>query len=79
MVFTIASGFDGLKSNLEITGLQTSTISTRQQAVRASIANAITVVDDFLTGSYARSTMIAPLASVQTERGLRPTFFRLVH
>jgi hypothetical protein len=67
MVFTIASGFDGLKSNLEITGLQTSTISTGQQAVRASITNAMTVVDDFLTGSYARSTMIAPLAEADID------------
>jgi tRNA nucleotidyltransferase (CCA-adding enzyme) len=61
MVFTVASGFEGLKSNLEITNPQASITSTRQQAVRASIASAMTVVDDFLTGSYARSTMIAPL------------------
>jgi hypothetical protein len=38
MVFTVAAGFEKLKSNLEITGLQEATISTRQQAVRRAVA-----------------------------------------
>ena len=67
MVFTIASGFETLKSNLEITGLQQATISTRQQAVRSTLASEMTVIDDFLTGSYARSTMIAPLAEADID------------
>jgi hypothetical protein len=61
MAISIPASFEGLKSNLEITMPQGTTISTRQQAVRSCISNAMTVVDDFLTGSYARSTMIAPL------------------
>ncbi len=61
MALTIPASFEGLRSNLEITMPQGSIISTRQQAVRSCISNAMTVVDDFLTGSYARSTMIAPL------------------
>ena len=61
MASTIPASFEGLRANLEITMPQGTTISTRQQGVRACVASAMTVVDDFLTGSYARSTMIAPL------------------
>src|SRR6267378_27340 len=67
MVFTVASGFETLRSNLEITSLQGSTVSTRQQNVRSTVANGMTVVDDFLTGSYARSTMIAPLLEADVD------------
>lgn len=67
MVFMIPAAFEELKSNLEITGLQTAAISTRQQAVRSTIAAAMTVIDDFLTGSYARSTMIAPLTEADVD------------
>jgi hypothetical protein len=58
---TIKGGFAGLSANLEITTLQASTTSSRQQNVRDALAEAFTVVDSFLAGSYARSTMIAPL------------------
>jgi predicted nucleotidyltransferase len=58
---TVQQGFAILKSNLEITGLQHTTVSERQQAVRAAVARRLTVTDSFLTGSYARKTMIAPL------------------
>jgi hypothetical protein len=67
MAFTVASAFEKLKTNLEITGLQQTTISNRQQAVRNAVAAGITVLDDFLTGSYARSTMIAPLAEADID------------
>ncbi len=58
---TIAQSFVGFKSNLEITGLQAETISTRQNNVRDAVKRDFDVLDSFLTGSYARSTMIAPL------------------
>jgi hypothetical protein len=61
MGYSIWQGFEYLRSNLEITDLQASTTSTRQKNVRASIANGMSVIDDFLTGSYARSTMLSPL------------------
>lgn len=61
MPTTIAQGFQTLKSNLEITDLQAETVSIRQQNVRDVVAVGLTVIDDFLTGSYSRNTMIAPL------------------
>jgi hypothetical protein len=61
MATTIAQSFLKLKENLEITGLQAATVSTRQQTVREAMEADIAVLDSFLTGSYSRSTMIAPL------------------
>jgi hypothetical protein len=61
MATTIQGGFDRLRSNLEITDLQSTTVSTRQTNVRAAVERGLTVLDSFLAGSYARSTMIGPL------------------
>ncbi|MGB9898430.1 CBASS oligonucleotide cyclase [Thermanaerothrix sp.] len=61
MAKTIFKSFEELKANLEITGLQHSTVATRQQNVREVIENEMDVLDSFLTGSYSRHTMIAPL------------------
>ncbi len=62
MATTIISSFQKLKENLEITGLQKSIVSTRQENVRNAIDSEMDVLDSFLTGSYSRSTMIAPLS-----------------
>jgi hypothetical protein len=67
MATTIQEGFQKLKENLEITGLQASTVSTRQQSVREVMEAGLTVEDSFLTGSYARSTMIAPLSDADVD------------
>ena len=61
MATTVTQAFAQFKANLEITGLQSTTVSTRQQNVRSNVAASLTVLDSFLTGSYMRSTMIAPL------------------
>lgn len=61
MAKTILESFKKLKTNLEITELQQSTVSTRQQNVRKAVENELNVLDSFLTGSYSRHTMIAPL------------------
>ena len=61
MAQSIKGAFGTFKSNIEITGLQKSTVSTRQQNVRTAIENERKVLDSFLTGSYSRSTLIAPL------------------
>jgi tRNA nucleotidyltransferase (CCA-adding enzyme) len=61
MATTIQQSFSVLKTNLEITTLQSSTVSTRQTNVRAVVESEMAVLDTFLTGSYSRSTMIAPL------------------
>ena len=61
MAITVKSSFQRLKENLEITNLQTTTVSTRQQNIRKAVADEMTVHDSFLTGSYSRNTLIAPL------------------
>jgi len=67
MPFTIADSFARLRSNLEITDIQSSVVSTRQQTIRRTVANGLTVTEDFLTGSYARSTMISPLSEADID------------
>jgi hypothetical protein len=67
MATTISSAFETLKSNLEITGLQRSTVSTRQTKVRAAIEDDMEVLDSFLSGSYIRNTMIAPLGKADID------------
>lgn len=67
MATTIDAAFSEFKSNLEITGLQKSTVSSRQQNVREAVSNGLSVLEDFLTGSYSRSTMIAPLVEADID------------
>jgi tRNA nucleotidyltransferase (CCA-adding enzyme) len=77
-VFTVPAGFEKLKSDLEITGLQSNIVSTRQKGVRDTLASGLTLLEDFLTGSYARSTMIAPLteADIDVFVVLDPSYHR---
>ena len=67
MTTTIPQGFQVLRSRLEITGLQSSTVATRQRSVRNAVAREFTVLESFLTGFYARSTMIAPLKAADID------------
>lgn len=67
MATTITQSFLDLKQNLNITGLQTETVSTRQTNVRRVMEAGLTVLDTFLTGSYIRSTMIAPLSDADID------------
>jgi hypothetical protein len=77
MPFTVPESFSQLRSNLEISFPQATTVSTRQQNVRATIANGFSIVEDFLTGSYIRSTMISPLkeADVDVFVALAPSYY----
>lgn len=77
MAATIQQSFLKLKENLEITDLQAATVSTRQQTVRGVVEADINVEDSFLTGSYSRSTMIAPLseADIDIFFVLNPRYF----
>jgi len=63
----ILESFKQLKVNLEITDLQHSKVSTRQQKVRKVVENEFNVLDSFLTGSYSRHTMIAPLSEADID------------
>lgn len=66
-VLTRKQAFEELRSNLELTGLQERTVATRQKNVRTAVANELTVVNDFLTGSYRRQTLIGPLESADVD------------
>ncbi len=77
MPTTIASAFEQFRRNLEITDLQSETVATRHNGVRDVLKSGMTVVEDFLTGSYARSTMIGPLkeADIDVFAALDPSYF----
>jgi hypothetical protein len=77
MATSVTSAFQTLRQNLEITQLQGSTVSTRQQSVRAAVASQMSVLDSFVTGSYSRHTMIAPLkeADVDIFVVLEPSYY----
>ncbi|OPY57643.1 MAG: hypothetical protein A4E49_00012 [Methanosaeta sp. PtaU1.Bin112] len=67
MPITIPQGFQKLKENLEITTLQETTTSERQQNIRDALKNDLNVRDSFLAGSYRRNTMIAPLSEADID------------
>lgn len=67
MATTINQSFTEFKANLNITGLQAQTVSTRQQNVRKVVEGGFTVKESFLTGSYSRNTMIAPLSDADID------------
>lgn len=67
MVATVSEAFRQFRTNLEITTLQESTASTRQQNVRDAVAEDFAVLESFLTGSYRRNTMIAPLTTADID------------
>lgn len=67
MATTIPQGFLKMKQNLEITNLQAETVSTRQTRIREVLEAGLTVHGSFLTGSYSRNTMIAPLKEADVD------------
>jgi len=67
MARTIPQSFRDFCSNLEITDLQQSAVSTRHTNVRDAMNKGFDVLDDFLTGSYSRSTLIAPLSEADID------------
>jgi hypothetical protein len=67
MAKTVSQAFQEFKSRLEITDLQSSTVSTRQQTVRGVVEAGMDVEDSFLSGSYSRNTLIAPLAEADID------------
>jgi hypothetical protein len=67
MVSTVAEAFRQFRTNLEITSLQESMTSTRQTNVRDAVARDFSVLETFLTGSYRRNTMIAPLSTADVD------------
>ena len=78
MPLSLSEGFKTFRANLEITELQAPVVATRQQRVRDVVEANFTVLDSFLTGSYRRNTMIAPLAlaDVDVFIVLDPQYYR---
>lgn len=58
MAATVYAAFQEFASKNELTDAQVSDAKTKHTGVRTCIGNALTVDTAFLTGSYARSTMI---------------------
>ena len=58
---TRGQAFERLRSNLELTAPQETTVAARQTNVRAAVARELPVVDTFLAGSYRRQTLIGAL------------------
>lgn len=77
MATTIFNSFADFKKNLEISNIQSEIVSTRQKNVRISMESEFLVQSSFLTGSYMRSTMIAPLnqADIDIFIVLDPKYF----
>lgn len=66
-MLTVTAAFEEFRGNLEITGLQESVVAVRQERARAAIARRLTVRDSFLTGSYRRHTLIAPMRDADVD------------
>ncbi len=67
IVTKVLDAFERFRSNLELTGLQESAVAERQLSVRAAVTRELTVIDAFLTGSYRRHTLIAPLSTADVD------------
>lgn len=67
MAKTVLEGFRTLRSNLEISDLQEQTVATRQANIREALTEDFQILDSFLTGSYRRQTMIAPLTEADVD------------
>ena len=67
MPSTVYEGFEKLRENLEITGLQKTTVSIRQGNVREALEKELRVLDSFLIGSYSRHVMISPLSEADVD------------
>jgi len=67
MLLSISEAFQKLKQNLEITQSQTSAVSERHNGVRDVLDMKLDIEESFLTGSYKRNTMIAPLSKADID------------
>lgn len=67
MARSVSQAFQEFTSRLEITDLQSSTVSSRQQTVRGVVEAGLKVEDTFLSGSYSRNTLIAPLSEADID------------
>lgn len=64
-MLTVTAAFEEFRGTLEITELQESVVAARQEKVRAAVARGLTVRNSYLTGSYRRRTLIAPMRDAE--------------
>jgi hypothetical protein len=67
VTLSLGRAFEELRHALELTPLQESTVAERQSRIRKVVSESLSVTGDFLTGSYARHTLIAPLAQADVD------------
>ncbi len=72
---TIGQAFELFKSALEITQSEQDAAKYCQETLRARLERRLTILDDFLTGSYKRDTKIRPLNDIDLFIVLDPGFF----
>src|SRR5690242_15949654 len=66
-VTTVLNSFEVFRANLELTAPQASVLTARQDEVRTAVAQQLSVTGAFVTGSYRRNTLIAPLAEADVD------------
>jgi hypothetical protein len=66
-MISVADAFQDFRRHLEITGLQESVVASRQEKIRTVVARGLAVDDSFLTGSYRRRTLIAPMRDADVD------------
>jgi hypothetical protein len=77
MAKTVATAFKECLDKLDIIELSALAVAKRQAAIAPTLARQLTVIDDFVAGSFARKTMIEPLkkASVDLFLVLTPALY----
>jgi Second Messenger Oligonucleotide or Dinucleotide Synthetase domain len=64
---TVNTAFEAFRCKLELTSMQESLVATRQARVRTSVERGLMVNESFLTGSYRRHTLIAPMRTADID------------
>ena len=61
---TVGQAFEVFKSALEITQPEQDAAKSSQERLRARLERRLTILEDFLSGSYKRDTKIRPLTDI---------------
>lgn len=67
MSSTVNEAWASFQSNLEVPHIQTERLLVRQEKICEVLQQKITCLNEFISGSYVRSTMIAPLKAAEID------------
>jgi hypothetical protein len=67
MPLSRTQAFQQMRKSLELRPPEETTVAERQRRIRDLVSERLTVTEDFLTGSYARHTLIGPLQSADVD------------